>query len=491
MKPIDNHISIEQQLINLMLNHLSAIDEMLDDYIDPEYFDEQHRSLIDAIYQEYLTSDRKRLLTRETYLEFQKSQGIEDAIALINCDLYDECYFKKVSLDNLGTLKSQFLDLSVGRRMQEILHSFQKDVERYRSYREPALRLFENMKPIATSSQANKTVFTDLSGVKDEYLERLMEERNSEEKIITCGIPEIDDPINVGFRPMHLTLFVADVGGHKTNIMLNIALNVCEKHPILFVPLEMTRFDLTNRIIANRVNIPFDRIAKPSLLSDKEIQEIKDANLWLQNQYKFCILDAEERTSVSSLKLEIEKRVRTFKPKLVLIDYIANLRPDVRHLNRNDLEIGEILKDLRFLGKKHGFHIVSAAQMGRAAIKALKEGKDVDSTAIRGSHEYSADADTIFALLRIPNEDNRIKINTIKARHGRSGHTNELSVDPSRCLISSTSGMIELKLPSNLEEELDIPSSEIAEATAPKIEFEMDLDSLDDADDDDLSSLGI
>ena len=76
------------------------------------------------------------------------------------------------------------------------------------------------------------------------------------------------------------------------------------------------------------------------------------------------------------------------------------------------------------MGKQHGFAILSAAQMTRDGIKKLKSDKDMSkspgSEDLRGSHEYSADSDNIFAQSPSPDEPNRkMLLWCIKARYGK------------------------------------------------------------------------
>ena len=121
--------------------------------------------------------------------------------------------------------------------------------------------------------------------------------------------------------------------------------------------------------------------------------------------------------------------------------------------------------------------------MKRSAIKALREGDDsaLDSTAIHGSHNYSAAADTIFALMRIADEKDKIKIHVIKARHGPSGITGELNVNPSRYLITSTDAQMSMCNETDLELDMNRPTSEIVTQVQemPTISFQgCDLDDL-------------
>jgi hypothetical protein len=105
------------------------------------------------------------------------------------------------------------------------------------------------------------------------------------------------------------------------------------------------------------------------------------------------------------------------------------------------LDLGELTKSLKFLGKKYGFHIISAAQLGRADIRRLRqEGIEaqLDSTAVKDSQEVSSDVEFIMALTTVPDEKDRLKIHFIKSRYGPSGYTKELQLNADKCQINST-----------------------------------------------------
>jgi len=443
-KPGKHYLESERQLIHLMLKNRDVVDEVLSSGVSPDFFDPHHQRLVESIYKEFINSDRKRLLTRVSYRQMLLESGAGGDM-MQNLTVYDKCFIGVYAkVDDLGYLKKLLVEGYMARECFFYFQDFRKESDK-KGFLYAANNLHDKLKSALGTTDSGRSVLTSISEIRDEYIKDLEYRRDNMDKVVRCGIPEIDNIVNVGFRPQHLTLFVADVGSHKTNMMLNIALNLYDrKHSVLFIPLEMGRLDLTNRIIANRASINYNKLACPEMLSNEEWDRIRNCKVWLDDNHRFCILDADDRTSVSQLQHEIEKRSMVFHPDVIIIDYIANLKPDRRFGDRNDLEIGEILKSLRFLGKKHKFHIISAAQMGRAAIKALRDDTSAvpDSTSIRGSHEYSADSDTIFGLLKLPDENDKIKVINIKARHGPSGGHSELRVYPEYCRIVSGNSML-------------------------------------------------
>lgn len=445
---------VEEKIIHLFLKSRLAIEDLLSSGFAIDFFEARHQTLVQSIYDEFL--DGNRLLTIDSYRQYLIQHGITKELSAM-MSVFAKCSVGVyTTIDDLGYLKNQLIDNYVARCASQLISEFVPEA-RKRGYYFASRNMIDGLNSAVSLVDFKKSVFTSIDETRQDYIEYVKTRKENPEIRVICNIPEIDDSMVVGFKPQHLTLFVGDISSHKSNLLINVALNVWESgHNVLFLPLEMNRFDLMDRIVSNRVNIRNDLLARPEKLSDEEIKKIEQGksekskdgySLWnTQHNAKFSILDPDERTSVISLQREIEKRAFVFQPKLVVIDYIANLKPDMRFVGRNDLDIGEILKNLRFLGKKYGFHILSAAQLGRSAIRELREDANAvpDSTAIRGSHEYSADADNIFVLRRVRNEPDKLKLYRLKARHGIAGDTKELYVEPEFCRINSTEKMNEL-----------------------------------------------
>lgn len=215
---------------------------------------------------------------------------------------------------------------------------------------------------------------------------------------------------------------------HNSCMMMNIALNVFMNYGenVLFVSLEMTKDKVMNRIIARETGIDLKKISQPELLTEAELADVsKTHSKWVDKMNKFMLVDNEERMTVGDIRRIIEKNYTHFKPKVVFIDYIAILQPDEKYMKQNEYSwAGEMCKDLRQLGRKYKFSIVSAVQLGKEALKKLKQQKQLNKTAgvedMRGSHDYSADADNIYIQWPHMNEPTqKLCVVCAKARDGK------------------------------------------------------------------------
>lgn len=299
--------------------------------------------------------------------------------------------------------------------------------------------------------------------------------------------------------------FVANnIVTHNSTMMLNVGLNAWkhQKKRVLYIPLEMPWYLCYCKMISRETKIPFEYLIRPSKIGESDSSEIKEKKVeevilkinkeieeWNKSEIgkNMWMMDSlSERTKVSTIKREIEKNIDIFRPDLVIIDYIANLTPDKTRQGRNDLEIGDMISDLSHMGHYLNFAVVSGAQIGREALKRFRSSSGTNSSFhsedIRGSHEYAAEADFVFAQMIDPQNNNSLLITPIKNRFGKKVFEDgsskaSLAIQPNIGLIESDSKFITCS------------PSEIA-SIASNPAFVDDL-SFDDDDDDDSSSKNI
>ncbi|MAG24859.1 hypothetical protein CMI47_04695 [Candidatus Pacearchaeota archaeon] len=421
MKGSNLEKNIEAKFLNLVINSNELMVRAIDAGVSEEYFTEESSVII--FKSCFWSFDNHKKLTDFNFEYFCKNICGLSSAALVNyvpdfqsissCDIpYDDYESVVISLkyqyltrrfkDKLGDLK----DSNAG-NFEEKLEDFNIEVS----------------KLLSTSEEGNFSFF-DTAEVFDGFIEDLHEKANNPEEKVQCGMSEIDECMVVGFKPGTLTLTVADVGGGKSTMMLNIAFNLFKKnHNVMFLPLEMPFEEIFKKFLSRETLIDFNKLANPALLTDQDWEILKShGDIIKKFNQKFIWADVKSRPTVSEIKRAIERKLKYFKPAVVVIDYIANIKPDAG--SDNWLAIGDILKELRAMGKEHDFAILSAAQLTRDGIKKLKNDKDMSKTPgsedLRGSHEYSADSDNIFAQMPSLDEPNRkMLLYCIKARYGK------------------------------------------------------------------------
>lgn len=321
---------------------------------------------------------------------------------------------------------------------------------------------------------------------------------------LECKIKVIDEK-TTGFHPGHLTVFVGAHGGYKSTFMMNVGYGLWRNGAnVLYVSLEMAatlvktrmwcrttadlpeqngvpwyrlnrgeitepgdqeRYEYLSALIINEAEFkkveekqreklvkehaslyralndaqfPTQKGSEDTVLMERAYQEVEK----YPNEYRFINVGMSEKIKVSQIERYIEDHTESWKPDVVIIDYLALVASDVAYPDRRDLEVGDVCKAFRKMGDKLGFAVVSAAQYKRAAIDRLRkhgftEKAELGTDDLAESNQIGADADTIFMLWREQGKE-VLTLMTPKARHtGKdTEHPVSLNIKPEVCMVS-------------------------------------------------------
>lgn len=434
MSEYDSH---QRKILHIVINNNVLYESFLKN-LRPEYFSAKYSPLAIAIRSMHV---KDVLLTKNSYSDFigkacesseyEKWTGNENAsknmTVIAEASLFTEiANIESASKDDFDHYSLKLKEHYVKQQTNVLLATYQKD-SKSDIYKASSV-LAESLKALSSLDDVGEIKVVDVAEyASDEWLKELEHRRTAEDSRLLTGFPEIDYAISVGLQPGMLTLFVADVGGMKTTMMLNIALNVARisNENVLFVPLEMPIKMLTHKIVSRESRVEMRKIEQANLLSDSEFEKVKrEIEKWDDFKDKFVMLDSTKRLRVSDIRNSIIENYAWFKPKLLVIDYISIMRAEIADERKPTHEqIGQMCKDLRSLGDEFGISVISAAQLSRDAIKKQRTQKDENqsfgSEDLRGSHDFSADSDNIFAQMKMPSQpDEKLQVFCIKARYG-------------------------------------------------------------------------
>jgi replicative DNA helicase len=431
-------LEAQEKLLHLVINRNELIPEFLAEQMGPAYFESKYRPFIYGIEQSHQDSEK---FTENYYLDFiaraaangdyKKWTGSEIESAKFaqqtekrNFQLITN--LDKVDPQDFPLICRKVREYYIKRKSGEFFDRF--NTNKNKDYVSAVRDIADDLNILVSSADENNAAtWVNVDDYGPDWYDQLEKEALNPKKVLQTGILPFDETMPIGLDPGSLTLIVADVGGFKSATMINISLNVCKQsgENVLYVSLEMPKDRLMQRIISREAEIDSSKLAKPNLLTaDEKARVKKAAEDFKQISSKFAILDAQERMTVSKIRAELEKRKHFFKVRLVVIDYISILSPEPWYQKLAEHSwYGQMCKDLRQLGRKMGFAVLSAVQLNREAIKSLrnqKEGKQsVGSDALRGSHDFSADADNIYVQVRHPEQsEEKLYLFCVKSRYG-------------------------------------------------------------------------
>ena len=237
------------KLLHILLNDLSKIEKLSHDARVNEFFLEDYDS---NIYRAMIWCfNKNKLLTEEQLEYFLREVRSSSPVYISECVsvLREISFLQNIKTDDFDVifadLEKEFITRSIKKGLKELKEKVEPD------FKQNVLEFCNKLEDIVSvSSKESNFEFFDSAESYLKIVDKLEKQSKEPDNRIACGIKEIDDCMVVGFRPGTLTLTVADVGGGKTTMMLNMAFNLFKRnHNVLFIPLEMPFEEIFKKFI--------------------------------------------------------------------------------------------------------------------------------------------------------------------------------------------------------------------------------------------------
>jgi len=214
-----------------------------------------------------------------------------------------------------------------------------------------------------------------------------------------------------------LNIALAGTGVGKSLFMCHVASSMLlQGKNVLYITLEMAEEKIAERIDANLLNVPIQKLAElPKVMFENKINKLSK-----KTQGKLIIKEYPTASAhvghFKSLLGELELK-RTIKPDIIFIDYL-NICASQRYkgsIVNSYTYVKAIAEELRGLAVEHNVPIVSATQTTRSGFGST----DVDLTDTSESFGLPATADLMFALISTEEleEQNQILVKQLKNRY--------------------------------------------------------------------------
>ena len=218
---------------------------------------------------------------------------------------------------------------------------------------------------------------------------------------LSTGLSAVDAKIN-GMNKSDLLLLAARPGMGKTSFALNIATRVAmqQKVPVAIFSLEMTKEQLTNRILSSEAGIDSQAFRTGALRAEDweylalATEKLHDAPIYM---------DDTSGITITEMKAKI-RRVNQDPARpnvgLIVIDYLQLMTTGQRSENRVQ-EISSITRNLKIMAKELNVPIIALSQLSRAVEKQGNNSSHRPQLSdLRDSGSIEQDADCVLFLYR-------------------------------------------------------------------------------------------
>lgn len=263
---------------------------------------------------------------------------------------------------------------------------------------------------------------SDALGETWNRLERL-HENPDQAPGVRSGFVDLDSK-TAGFQPGTLTIIAARPSVGKTSLALNIAQYAAlkEKVPVAVFSLEMSRWELTQRLLSGEANVD-SYLLRTGRIPDSDWPKIANAmgslsegEIYIDDRPGATVLDMRAKAR----RLKMQKKIG-----LIIIDYIQLMSGSGRPENRTQ-EVSEISRSLKRLSVELEIPVLALSQLSRAPEQRGDHRPQLSD--LRESGSLEQDSDVVIFLYREGLHNPEVKRNqaTLIISKHRNGPTGEV-----------------------------------------------------------------
>jgi len=241
-----------------------------------------------------------------------------------------------------------------------------------------------------------------ISKVMDEAYQNLLDRlQGGGSSGVRVGFSRLDN-LTQGFQPGNLVVLAARPGIGKTALALNWLLHASVRfhRHVAFFSLEMSKEEVSNRLISSHTQIDLKSVIHGQLSDDEQNAILSGKNEL--GQYHIYICDRAAIT-IREITAMVDKLCTQSNQKLdlVIVDYLQLISSpqDSRGARQNEaVRIGEISRALKILAKERNIPVVVLSQLNRELEHG--QGRRPQLSDLRDSGAIEQDADIVMFIHR-------------------------------------------------------------------------------------------
>lgn len=416
------NLDAEMAVLGSILLEAEAINEVLEILDESQFYKDAHRKIFSCIINLFHDSKPIDLITITDQLKkinaLDGIGGVSYLTALVNAvptaanvRNYARIVKEKSLLRNLINRSTQIISESyeTGSNVEELLDKAEKAI-----FEITDKRIENNVIPMR-----------DLVSEAVERIDKLYQNK-SQVTGLASGFIDFDRK-TAGFQPSDLIIIAGRPSMGKSAFCLCVAnhIGVIEKIPIAFFSLEMSKEQLTQRLLCLHARVDAHSV-RTGFLSASDWPKITAAAGKLSESAIFV----DDTPAISAL--ELRAKARRLKSQhniqMIIVDYLQLMRGTGRNQDSRQQEISDISRSLKALARELNVSIIAISQLSRA-VESRQDHKPQLSD-LRESGAIEQDADLVVFLFReeyySPTESNKGSADVIiaKQRNGPVGSIN-------------------------------------------------------------------
>lgn len=256
--------------------------------------------------------------------------------------------------------------------------------------------IIRQLKQLVDNAEVAGTHDDDVKSLSELYTDNIRNWQGShgQASLVKTHFSELDNLLG-GFLPGEFIVIGARPSMGKTQLLINLALNMSHVNPVLFCTLDLSAYLLTSRFISTLSNIPIQRILQNDLLSE-ETALIASLNKQLSEHKIF--ISGSNITSLPTFRHQCSEQIRTNGVKIIMVDFLQQVSIN-KFRGSREQEISNFTRELKIIAKENDVVVIATSQLNRS-IETRKESKIPQLSDLRDSGSIEQDADKVIFIYR-------------------------------------------------------------------------------------------
>ena len=243
----------------------------------------------------------------------------------------------------------------------------------------------------SVSDQSLKQDLVSLESILTDSFDRIEELHRNKGSLrgMRTGYRDLDT-MTAGLQKSDLIILAARPAMGKTTLVTNLAYNVAtiEKKPVLFFSLEMSKEQLTDRMLADAAGVDSWNIRTGNLSGDdfeklsEAMGEMAEAPIYIDDTPGLSVL--EMRTKARRIAHENQLG-------LIIVDYLQLMQANGNHNGNRVQEVSEISRGLKLIARELNVPLIALSQLSRSVESRTPPIPQLADLRESGSIEQDAD----------------------------------------------------------------------------------------------------
>ena len=256
--------------------------------------------------------------------------------------------------------------------------------------------IMRQLKNLLDETAIENSSSTDTKSLIELYSENInnWQGNTGQRNLIKTQFTDLDDLLG-GFTQGEFIVIGARPSLGKTQLLINLSLNISKTNPLLYFTFDLSDYLLTSRFISTLSNIPIQRILQNDLLAEEKALIASISKELAEHK---IYINGGSISSLNTFRIQCQDQIQKNGVKVIMVDFLQMITSN-KFRNNREQEVSNFSRELKNIAKENNVVVIATSQLSRG-VEYRKESKVPQLSDLRESGSIEQDADKVIFIYR-------------------------------------------------------------------------------------------